>query len=402
MECDVLVVGGGPAGSCAARAAAEAGARTVLVEKEPQIAHTVRTSGVTWMSDAIGFGIPRRLYNPVSRFAFCSPSRTVVAGDGRERAAVLDVRGTYRWLAERAEQAGARIRTSTAAAGALVSQGRTVGASVVSGGRAEEIKARVTVDAGGFARVLSRSAGAAERWRKFGAGAEYEVVAEHVRDDTWYLMVGSKYSPAGYAWIFPLGGGRARVGVGVGRPESDADPRAILDSLLADGTGPVGEMGKLEKTEYHYGLIPNDGPVVTTVQDGLLLVGDAAGQANPLVLEGIRYAVQFGKIAGRVAAAAVASGDCSARALAPYEKEWKKAVGSNLARAGRVQSRWLGLDDEAWDAELGAMAGMSAGELEAFMRADFGFGYAVRLAARHPLLLAKNLANSIRGLGKSR
>ena len=402
MECDVLIVGGGPAGSCAARMAAEAGARTILVEKEPQIAHTVRTSGVTWMSDAKDFGIPRHLYNPVSRFAFYSPSRTVVASDGRERAAVLDVRGTYRWLANMAKQAGAQILTSTAATGALVSQGRIEGASVVNGGRTSEIKARVTVDAGGFARVLSRSAGAAERWRKFGAGAEYEVVAEHVRDDTWYLMVGSKYSPAGYAWIFPSGGGRARIGVGVGRPESDADPRTILDSLLAEGTGPVGEMGKLEKIEYHYGLIPNDGPAENTVQDGLLLVGDAAGHANPLVLEGIRYAIQFGKIAGRVAAAAVVSEDCSARALEPYEKEWKKSVGANLARAGRVQSRWLGLDDKAWDAELNTMSGMSAGELESFMRADFGFGYAARLAARHPLLLAKSIANNIRGLGKSR
>ena len=402
MECDVLVVGGGPAGSCAARAAAEAGARTVLVEKEPQIAHTVRTSGVTWMSDAADFGIPRHLYNPISRFAFCSPSRTVVVGDGRERAAVLDVRGTYRWLAERAERAGARILTATAATGALVSRGRVEGASIASGGRASDIRARVTVDAGGFARTLSRSAGAAGRWRRFGAGAEYEVAAERVRDDTWYLMVGSEYSPAGYAWIFPLGGGRARVGVGVGRPESDADPRAVLDALLAGGAGPVGEMGKLEKTEYHYGLIPNDGPAGSTVRDGLLMVGDAAGHANPLVLEGIRYAVRFGGTAGSVAAAAAASGDCSARALGPYEKEWKKSVGASLARAGRVQSRWLGLDDEAWDAELDAMEGMSAGDLESFMRADFGIGYAARLAARHPRLLAKSLAHQIMGLGKSR
>lgn len=398
----MLVVGGGPAGSCAARAAAEAGADVLLVEKEPSIAHTVRTSGVTWMKDARRFGLPRRLYNPVSRFAFCSPSRTVVAGDGRERAAVLDVRGAYRWFAQGAERAGARVLTSAAASGALVSGGRVTGATVASGGRASEIKARVTVDAGGFARTLSRSAGAAGRWRRFGAGAEYEVKAESVRDDTWYLMVGSAYSPAGYAWIFPLGGGRARVGVGVGRPESGADPRAILESLIERGAGPVGEMGKLEKTEYHYGLIPNDGPARRTVHDGLLMVGDAAGHANPLVLEGIRYAVRFGELAGRTAAAAAESGDCSARALGPYEKGWKKSVGSRLERAGRIQSRWMELDDEAWDAELDAVAGMSAGELESFMRADFGLVQAARLAVRRPRLLARGLAGGIRGLGKSR
>ena len=397
----MLVIGGGPAGSCAAREAAAAGAETVLVEKEDSIAQTVRTSGVTWMRDVREFGIPRRLYNPVSRFSFCSPSRTVVAGDGKERAAVLDVRGTYRWLAGAAQKAGARIITSAAASGALVSGGRVEGASVVRGGETSEIRARVTIDAGGFARVLSRSAGAAGRWKRFGAGAEYEVRAESVRPDTWHLMVGRKYSPAGYAWIFPLGGGRARVGVGVGRPESGADPRAILDKLISEGAGPVGELGGLEKLEYHYGLIPNDGPAGRTVGDGLIMAGDAAGHANPLVLEGIRYAVEFGALAGRTAARAL-GGDCSARALAPYEKGWKRRVGSSLDRAGRIQSRWIGLDDDEWDAELQAITELDAGELESFIRADFGFSYAARMAARHPRLAAKELAGRLSGLGKSR
>ena len=398
MECDVLVIGGGPAGSCAAREAAAAGAETVLVEKEDSIAETVRTSGVTWMRDVREFGIPRGLYNPVSRFSFCSPSKTVVAGDGKERAAVLDVRGTYRWLAEAAQRAGARIITSASASGALVSGGRVVGASVVRGGKTSEIRARVTIDAGGFARVLSRSAGAAGRWKRFGAGAEYEVRAENVRDDTWHLMVGRKYSPAGYAWIFPLGGGRARVGVGVGRPESGADPKEILDTLISEGAGPVGDLGGLEKTEYHYGLIPNDGPAGRTVADGLMMAGDAAGHANPLVLEGIRYAVRFGALAGRTAAAALPSG--SARALLPYEKEWKRHVGSSLRRAGRVQSRWIRLDDGQWDSELDVITKLDADELESFIRADFGFSRAARAALRHPGLLARGLGLS--GLRKSR
>ena len=401
MECDVLVVGGGPAGSCAAREAAAAGARTVLIEREDSIAQTVRTSGVTWMRDVREFGMPRSLYNPVSRFAFCSPSKTVVAGDGRERAAVLDVRGAYRWLADAAQRSGAQILTSTAATGALVSGGRVRGASVARGGKASEIRARVTVDAGGFARVLSRSAGAARRWARFGAGAEYEVEAESVESDTWYLMVGRRYSPAGYAWIFPLGGRRARVGVGVGRPESGEDPRRILDGLISEGAGPVGDLGRLTKTEYHYGLIPNDGPAGRTVGDGLIMVGDAAGHANPLVLEGIRYAVRFGAAAGRAAAAAL-GGDCSARALAPYEKEWKRSVGSSLRRAGRIQSRWIGLDDAQWDAELDSISELGADELESFMRADFGFSSAARAAVRHPRLAARELAGRLSGLGKSR
>ena len=38
------------------------------------------------------------------------------------------------------------------------------------------------------------------------------------------------------------------------------------------------------------------------------MVGDSAGQANPLVLEGIRYAIKFGRVAGIVSAEALKSG----------------------------------------------------------------------------------------------
>ena len=58
----------------------------------------------------------------------------------------------------------------------------------------------------------------------FGVGAEYEAEVENVNQDTWWLMVGQMYSPAGYAWIFPLGKNLVRIGVGVGKPESEVDP----------------------------------------------------------------------------------------------------------------------------------------------------------------------------------
>ena len=59
-------------------------------------------------------GIPPSLYNPVKRYAFCSKNNEVIIEGEKPGAAVLDVRGTYRWLAERARNAGAEIMTGTA------------------------------------------------------------------------------------------------------------------------------------------------------------------------------------------------------------------------------------------------------------------------------------------------
>ncbi|PIW31648.1 MAG: geranylgeranyl reductase, partial [Nitrosopumilales archaeon CG15_BIG_FIL_POST_REV_8_21_14_020_37_12] len=111
FEYDVVVVGGGPAGSSAAYEAAKNGVKVALLEKEETIAETVRTSGVTWIQNIKEFGIPDDCFNPIRNFSFCSPNNEVTISDTVPRAAVLDVRKTYRWLAEQAKNQGADIFT---------------------------------------------------------------------------------------------------------------------------------------------------------------------------------------------------------------------------------------------------------------------------------------------------
>src|SRR3989344_1057362 len=85
--------------------------------------------------------------------------------------------------------------------------------------------------------------------------------------------------------------------------------------------GPISKLGKITPIEFHYGLIPNDGLSRKTVYNNLILVGDSAGQANPLVLEGIRYAIKFGRVAGKIVANAIKSGKTDEAALYPYEEK---------------------------------------------------------------------------------
>ena len=402
-EYDVVVAGAGPAGSSAARAAAEAGASVCLLEREDSVSETVRTSGVTWESDAEALGIPPYCYNTVGTFSFRSPGRSVTVGGraGGPRAAVLNVRRTYRWLARGAEEAGAEVRTGAAVAGALPGAGGGGPVSGVrvrgAGGEMRDVRAAVVIDATGFQSSVARSAGLVGPWPRYGAGAEYEARAEHADQDEWWIMVGSMYSPAGYAWIFPAGGDLVRVGVGIGKPESAEDPARLLDRLVRDGTGPISGLGRLSITESHFGLIPNGGQARSTAFDGLLLAGDTAGQANPLVLEGIRYAIRFGAEAGRVAAGAAASGDASAGALSEYERRWRGAVGSRLRAAGRVQDRWIGMDDAGWDAEIGVIGDLGTGDFVDFIRAEFGSARMARMAVRHPRTAARQLLGMVRG-----
>ncbi len=398
---DIIVVGGGPAGSSCAAISAKNGVNVAILEKEKEIAHTVRTSGVTWLEDTKKFGIPEDCYNPIKNYSFCSPNNQATIKDKNPRAVVLDVRKTYRWLANEAKKNGADIFVNTNVTGVIKDQnGKLVGVKATSG---EDLifHAKIVIDASGFQSIIAKSMGLVTQWEKFGAGAEYEVIAENVDTETWWLMVGQQYSPSGYAWIFPVSKEIVRIGVGVGKPQSSVDPTERLNEIIEKKLGPIKILGKIKVIEFHYGLIPNDGLSRKTVYDNLILVGDSAGQANPLVLEGIRYAIRFGRVAGEVASMAIKSGDFSEKSLMPYENDWRKAIQTKIKSAGKVQDRWLDLSDDQWDNEIDVIKELNPEEFIDFIKADFGLASVVKLATRHPKLAVRQLFNLVKGASKN-
>ena len=199
-------------------------------------------------------------------------------------------------------------------------------------------------------------------WKRYGIGAEYECYCDNVDRETWFLMVGKQYSDAGYAWAFPVSNNRIRIGVGIGRPDSNIDPILKLNEILEKKLRPLDRLKNIQPLEFHFGFIPNEGSRQTTIADRLIMVGDSAGQSNPLVLEGIRYAIEFGRLAGKVGVKSLAKGSVKS-SLDEYERIWKSKVQSKINSAMKIQSRWMKLSDEDWDQEIEMLRNMSTDEL---------------------------------------
>jgi len=384
---DVVIVGGGPAGLSAGWSVAKRGVSVAIIEREEAIGQSIRTSGVTWIEDAKSFGIPDDYYNKIKNYAFYSPNNYILKSSSTPHAAVLDVRKTYQFLAYQAASAGANIFLKTnVIEGSKDEKGKLVGVRATSMKEDLIFRSKLVIDASGFYSIIGKSVGMISQWRRFGAGAEYEAYVDKTDSDTWHLMVGRKYSPAGYAWIFPLGD----------KPESQADATQRLLELLESKPKPIDQLGRIVPIEFHYGLIPNEGLRSSLIHDNLILVGDAAGQANPLVLEGIRYAIEFGRRAGAIGAQAVIRGDTSKEFLKPYEDSTKKDVGSKIGAAIKVQYRWLGLDDDQWDKELEIINELSIEEFLDFVKADFGMSNIIRMATHHPKFAIRQLFDMIK------
>lgn len=393
---DIAVVGGGPAGLSAAYAAAKGGAKVVLFEKDQSIAHSIRTSGVTWISEMERLGIPSKFYNPIQNYRFVSPSNDILITGNVSKSCVLDIRGMYQHLAFLAAKEGVQLMVKSNVIDVIKDGDRVVGVKANTPKGRLTVRSTLVIDASGFSTSVGRKAGVAGQWKRYGVGAEYECYCDDIDSTTWVLMVGQKYSDAGYAWSFPLSTNRVRIGVGIGRPESNAEPLDKLHEIIEKRFKPLDALrdGKIQPIELHYGFIPNEGVRRNSIADGLVLVGDSAGQSNPLVLEGIRYAIDFGRLAGKVGADSL-SENSDKESLLEYERSWKSKVESKIHSALKVQMRWLGLTDEEWDKEIEILRDMTVHEFLDFIKADFTRVNMMKLALHHPKVAARQLFNMI-------
>ncbi len=393
---DIVVVGGGPAGLSAAYTAAKGGAKVVLFEKDQSIAHSIRTSGVTWITEMEKLGIPSKFYNPIQNYRFVSPSNDVIIRGDVATSCVLDVRAAYQHLAFLAAREGAQLMIKSIVTDVIKEGHRVAGVKANTPTGKLTVHSSLVIDASGFSTSVGRKAGVVGQWKRYGIGVEYECYCDDIDSMTWVLMVGKKYSDAGYAWLFPLSENRVRVGVGVGRPESNAEPLEKLNNIIEKRFKPLDAIGdgKIQPLELHYGFIPNEGVRHNSVADGLIMVGDSAGQSNPLVLEGIRYAIEFGRLAGKVGADSL-SHNSDRDYLLEYERGWKAKAESKIYSALKVQMRWIGLTDEQWDKEIEILRYMTVDEFLDFIKADFSRVNMMKLALHHPKMAARQLFNMI-------
>jgi digeranylgeranylglycerophospholipid reductase len=387
-ECDVLVVGGGPAGLAAAEAAAKTGARVAVLERQKEIGYPVHTSGGSWISDMRALGIPADLYYPIRRVTFLSPNRQARFSYDEPVCCVLDVRGVYQHLAARAVAAGATLHPNSPVEGPIVEDGRVAGVIAKDHrNRAGRWRARVVVDASGFSCTLATRTGMHAGYRRYGYGAEYDLYAPSYDPDELYLIMGSQVAPTGYAWAFPRGKGRVRLGVGVLRPDTEADAREYLDSFAQRLPTLAPAFAGASPLEYHTGLFPSEGVAPRFVGEGLIATGDAAGHGSTLVGEGIRFAIYSGQMAGAVAGEAIKANDASAAYLARYERQWRARFGREMEISYLVNQRITAWSDASWDDGVAMLGRVTPAQAAQLLRGDYSVGLFLGVLRRNPGLL---------------
>lgn len=186
-------------------------------------------------------------------------------------------------------------------------------------------------------------------------------------------------------WIFPKGEDRANVGIGIGGIGYGKTAKQYLDEWIASKQ----ELKKGSITEVNSGGIPVGGFLENMVGNGLVVVGDAAHQVNPIHGGGIKEAAIAGRIAGEVIAEAIKADDVSQKKLSKYNEIWWKERGEHLKKVEKLRQ----VVEKLSDNDFNLLADVLAGEdLVEFTRGS-GLGKLAKILMKKPklALLAKHL-----------
>ena len=382
---DVAVIGAGPAGLAAARAAAEADARTVVLERAAHPRYKTCGGGLIGASlAAVGDGIKVPVRDEVSASTFTLRGKREKTRVHRTPMLVMVLRDEFDdELRRAAAGAGAVLREHCLVRG-LSQQPDLARVHLAAG---EEVTARVVVGADGSSGVSARHAGV--RYAQVDLGLELEILVPPPVRDSWRgrILLDWGALPGSYAWVFPKDD-RLTVGVIATRGHADYTRQYLRDfvaRLGLAGYGTAQDSGHLTRCR------ADDSPVR---KGRVLVAGDAAGLLEPCTREGISFALRSGRLAGQVAAQAAQAEE--AGHAGPPDQELDRylaLLGQELIpemRAGRLLLRAFARHPGLFHAGLATPRGWRA-----FVEVCSGDASFHALAERAPSRLALTLVGRV-------
>ena len=324
---DVIVVGSGPGGATAAYEAARAGMRVLMLERHRLPRYKTCGGGLTrrtlrLLPDSVR-DVCEREFDAFDFNFVKSKKRFRIARDEILVAMTMRDRLDH-LLAEHACAAGATLKQACTVRNLVRAQdGVTLDTSC------GPMRGRFVIAADGATSTVAKKAGWQDS-RHLAPAVEHELYV----DDATY----ARYAQApridyqvveqGYGWVFPKG---RHLSVGIGALQAGVKHlnRAMQAYVACLG---LEHPQRLDRHGFFVPLCPRQGP---PSRDRVMLVGDAAGFADPLSAEGIFAAVQSAQLAAR---ALVAGALVPEQVDAHYAREVQADILPELA-IGRLFSR---------------------------------------------------------------
>lgn len=339
---DVIVVGMGPAGASAAYALSQRGLSVLAFDKQAHPRYKVCGGG---LSARIAKILPADFLSVVEdtvhRVQFTYGAQESFLIESSEPIAYTVMRQSFdQWLVDKARQAGAVIHEDEP-----VVEIRDAEEEVQIFTKLDRYRCRVVIGADGVMSVVAQQCFPGRPFQKIPAlESEVQVECVHPFQETPTALISLQAARKGYGWIFPKQQG---LSLGVGefvkgtkRPKQSFRDFISHEPMLADMEIPV-PLGYPIPIAAEQAYRKRNAWAGQLVRGRTLLVGDAGHLVDPLLGEGIYYAVRSGQLAAK-SVAAMLSNPATCR-LSDYETLVANEFGSEFRVAGRLGKIIYGL-----------------------------------------------------------
>ena len=345
MNYDAIIVGAGPAGLLAATRIAERGHNVLVSEEHAKIGEPDHCAGLLSSSGLGSLNLKPPadvVQNTVSGARIHAPSgHSIFIERGRREAFVIDRRRFDSWLAERAVDKGVTVVTKSKVKEISGSKSGTQSIKTTS----LDHETKVILIAEGARCVLSKSKGFPVVSKQSRLPAyQYEVKDVDIEEDLVEMFYGRQLAPGFFAWIIPLGEGRARVGLA-----SRSKSKVRLDSALRHHPLISKRLERAEIVRGMGGIVLVGQPVSRVSADGLAIVGDTAGMVKATTGGGVIIGGLTAQIAGETVSSALQEGDVSRKSLSRYDRQSKSLYYRELQTMYLAQKALMSLNDKGLD-----------------------------------------------------
>lgn len=328
---DVVVVGGGPAGSKTAAILAKR--RDVIVlEDHPFSGVPMQCAGVVTKTSIDLSGVKPRILNKFTGAEVIFPNgKSITVRSHDDKAVLIDRVDFDRKLAEMAIDAGAEFKYSTKYKGHSINNG--VARVCTSGG---DINTKLIVGADGHSSKVSNSI-PNNQPTEFIRGLEYDVQHTMEIQDLIRIRIGTDVAPGFFSWEIPFGE-YTRVGLCVS--SSVGPPSQYMKTLLSKSG-----LGNKKIVAKYSGKIPI-GEKRRIYANNVMLIGDAACHVKPISAGGIYPIMKSVIPLCKTAEEALTSNDFSEKMLSRYYKRWNNEIGKELKLSYKFRKMYLGFNSD--------------------------------------------------------
>ncbi len=356
---DVIVAGAGTGGCLAAKTAAKAGLKVCFVDIKNK-----KDIGKKICGDAIGkhhfdnLGLKEPAADELERVmegieVYSPDEQTSYVVKGEQLYGYILNR--YRFgqrLVKEAVNAGAVLYDATQVLEPVIEQGFVCGVSTknLKTGEKNVLRSSLVVEATGFFAAIRKKLKPEIAIDAKVANQDVEACYREIRqlkqplDDPslCQIYITQKIALGGYYWIFAEGGRKVNVGLGVAMTEGFPNPREQLYKHIL--SQPLFEDSSIvDKGAW---FVPTRRPLDSMVGNGIIIVGDAACQVNPIHGGGMGPSMIAGASAGKTAAKALEKSDVSRRGLWDYNVEYIRNYGAKQAGLEILRALLQNMDDE--------------------------------------------------------